>query len=182
MDEITMDLDGVPMRIRFRELGVDFHGKAASHSGYHCEPGRRTGTIEQDEAWARAWARSEYDKAKHYPYVVGAEGKAFGWKDISKNWQTGKLEIRLPAWASESIKAALTALGMEESDSANHRWAFSNPSIGKEAFKELVSPLLKTGTRFMDEEALAAQLRDQLTPGGALVTEQQMDLFGAAAQ
>lgn len=175
-NEFEFEIEGVSFKAAFKSTGLSLKGKAASHTGYrHTYAGMASTSGSKEEAMEVA--RALYGESVKYPYIVGAEHRDMGWKDLSQDYKTDAWQFRIPQWASMGVTDALEALGMVEACPHNHYWQSKTP-ISKEEMTVLIGPLLVPGSRLADEELLAAQLLENLTHTGCRVTETQLDLFG----
>lgn len=149
---------GMPGEVTFKPDGISLRGEWASHTGYRHLYARRSEQIAvidpENEALARQLAEEHYTDNAALPFLVGAEHRDMGWKDIMEDWQTGAWRVRLPDWHKGVVSAALEAAGVTMTDRINQHWAFP---VGApiEEVREIVRPLTREGTRLMDEQVLA---------------------------
>lgn len=164
--EILLTLGGIPGKVKWGYGGWEVHAKWASHTGYRS-------TMKQGDA--HALAVDLYESQVNLPYLVGDEHKECGWKKISLNTD-GYVQIRLPDWASDSLKDSLSRLGMSEICEHNRYWFFPD-KVTLEQAREVLAPVLRPKTRFVDEEQLAAEI-DRAYQGSSLwADETQISLF-----
>jgi len=173
-DRYEFEIEGHQFQAEIKSHGIGFHGRPVSHTGYFHDMSILEGATEED---AIAIAGELLRASKCLPYLVGEEHRDVGWKSISKNHSTQAWQIRIPCWASESVRNALLALGMVEICVRNQQWAFTDRPMPLDDFKLIIEPLLKSGTRLEDENLLAQALLSKLTSSGAIITECQMDMF-----
>jgi hypothetical protein len=173
-DRYLFEIEGHQIQAEIKSFGIGFHGRAVSHTGYLHDMSILEGATEED---AKGIAVELFRASQCLPYLVGEEHRDVGWKSISKTPSTQAWQIRIPCWASESVRDVLSALGMVEICVHNRQWAFTNRPMPLDDFKLIIEPLLKPGTRLEDENLLAQALLLKLTSSGALITECQMDMF-----
>jgi len=150
--------------------GWAFHGRFASHTGYrhYCIS---VNTIDA----VKGIARNFFSQQKNYCYLVGQDHSEHGWKTIGVNYHK-KIQVRLPAWASDCIKDTLNKCGLEESCSLNNFWEFPDQTDLSDA-RESIRPLLVKRTRFSNDDKLSEQLYQHYLTSPLGITTTQLDLF-----
>ncbi len=170
-DIIELNIQGLAGYLRQNCLGWEYHGKWASHTGYYSA--YQLGEVEAKDAITAA--HQCYEQESRYPYLVGEEGRDYGWKTIQLD-SYSRVRVRTPVWTSVVIEQALQAVGLTLTDSINRYWSFA-AGVTLEQGSEVLSPLLAPRTRFVDEAALAERLISCYQHSALFAVQNQLTLF-----
>ncbi|MEN8131706.1 MAG: hypothetical protein ABFS45_16265, partial [Pseudomonadota bacterium] len=129
-------------------------------------------TMRLSEHEAMQLAHRSYTKHAAYPFVVGEEHKAHGWKSIYLNLK-GCVQIRLPNWHEGPVASVIEAMGMLYTDNLNYTWSFPG-GVSLADARVALAPLLKRVTRFMDKQLLVKALRLSGAVAGFLYQQEQL--------
>lgn len=168
-NRIPFIIEGIPGCVELGEWPA-MRGKWASHTGFQSFGGWQS-AVNTDNAESIAIAAHATQAA--YPFVVGAEHREHGWKDIDRD-HYGRVSVRLPKWHGGPVAAALEEAGMALVDSHNDRYGFIE-AISMDDARKALAPILSKGTRFCDETALASRLRQSISL--VLLKQSQLALF-----
>lgn len=173
---VAVSPGGLPGEVRFTDTGTEFRGVWVSHTGFKHDVGTPAPAVTERYKVAAEMAEALYHTNKAYPFCVGAEGRSFGWKDITEDWRTGAKQIRLPSWHKGVVAGALATLGVELTDEHNLYFTFPVGS-SKDDVLAVTAPLRREGTRFADEDTLAREVLAAANKCGFGAQAEQMDLF-----
>lgn len=167
---IEINVLGMGGYVDVSSYGLGMHGKWASHSGF-----RHVVVSTMNTSEIQSIAEGLYREQSPLCYLVGDEHKEFGWKTIRVNMDD-LVEVRLPQWADQAIKDALSSIGMTMACPSNYYWTFPK-GIGLQQAKEALDPLLQTNTRLAYEVDLAAKLSKNFPSTELGFRETQLSLF-----
>ncbi len=167
---IKVKFNGLTGYIERSCIGWVYRGKWASHTGFNSEH-----QLDEEEASAIAYAHQLYAEQESFPYLVGEEGRDYGWKTIQLD-SYSRIRVRTPVWTSVVIEQALQAVGLTLTDSINRYWSFA-AGVTLEQGSEVLSPLLAPRTRFVDEAALAERLISCYQHSALFAVQNQLTLF-----
>lgn len=142
-------------RLEFDKGWLTAHARWASHTGY-----RSLGCYESvTSAEVEEYSQSLYQNTKMMPFLVGPWDTQ-GFSVIYEDTLSPKnVRFRLPYWAEDEIKNALTEVsGARETCAVNRYWTFP-AGVDKKRARDFLEPLLKPETRLKDQTILANELR-----------------------
>lgn len=168
--QVPISINGMDGYAESSSCGWGYHGRWASHTGY-----RHMHMFSEDIENIQETARSLYEEQRPLCYLVGDEHKEFGWKTVRVNFD-GRVEIRLPQWASQVLKDTLLSIGVTLGCPLNCYWVFPNGVAIPQA-KEAIKPLLEPNTRFADENDLSSKLIANYPTTELGINEVQLSLF-----
>lgn len=169
-ETIKINVFGMDGYVDVSSYGLGMYGKWASHSGF-----RHVNGLTRNMSEIQLIAESLYREQSPLCYLVGDEHKEFGWKTVRINMDD-HVEVRLPQWAGQAIKDALSNIGMIMTCPSNCYWTFPK-NIELQQAKEALDPLFQANTRFVDEADLADKLRKHFQSTELRFKETQLSLF-----
>ncbi|MEW5250888.1 hypothetical protein [Microbulbifer discodermiae] len=150
---LTVEHRGERIAIEENCIGFEYHGRAASHTGYHSVVAP-DGI--PDESTLVSMAQAQIEAFLQAPYLVGRYDYN-DWREIGENWSTGAATIRLPDWHTGELLAELERQGFVLADEAN-TFIDAPAHLGKRNLAMVVAPLLAPGSRVTPEAQLAKAL------------------------
>lgn len=142
----------------FTQYGVELNGPWASHTGFRSVTGAKSN--DGDVGMLYSLAEAAYEESRRYSFAVGHEHCEHGWKTLIEDWQ-GNITVRLPSWHKDVVAEALKAYGMELECQVNTRWVLpARSGVRIDVVRQLLAPILRPMTRFVDEHVLAQEIDD----------------------